>query len=45
MALKLAKRAFIIELGRIALKGNCEDLINNEDIKRCYLGGAWILLY
>jgi len=40
MALKLAKRAFILELGRIALKGNCEDLINNEEVKRCYLGGS-----
>jgi branched-chain amino acid transport system ATP-binding protein len=40
MALKLAKRAYILELGKIALKGNCEDLINNDEVKRCYLGGT-----
>lgn len=39
MALKLAKRAFILELGKIALKGNCEDLVDNQEVKRCYLGG------
>jgi branched-chain amino acid transport system ATP-binding protein len=40
MALKLAERAYILELGKIALKGNCEDLINNDEVKRCYLGGT-----
>jgi branched-chain amino acid transport system ATP-binding protein len=39
MALKLASRAYILETGRIALKGNCEDLIDNDEVKRCYLGG------
>ena len=39
MALKLASRAYILETGKIALKGNCEDLINDEEVKRCYLGG------
>jgi len=40
MALKLAERAYILELGKIALKGNCEDLINNDEVKRYYLGGT-----
>jgi branched-chain amino acid transport system ATP-binding protein len=40
MALKLASRAYILETGRIALKGNCEDLIDNDEVKRCYLGGT-----
>lgn len=40
MALKLAKRAYILELGKIALKGDCEDLINNDEVKRFYLGGT-----
>jgi branched-chain amino acid transport system ATP-binding protein len=40
MALKLAKRAYILEIGKIALKGNCEDLIDNSEVKRCYLGGT-----
>jgi branched-chain amino acid transport system ATP-binding protein len=39
MALRLASRAYILENGRIALTGNCEDLIDNEEVKRCYLGG------
>ena len=40
MALKLASRAYILETGKIALQGNCEDLIDNEEVKRCYLGGG-----
>lgn len=40
MALKLASRAYILETGRISLKGNCEDLIDNEEVQRCYLGGT-----
>ena len=39
MALKLASRAYILELGKVSLQGNCEDLIDNEEVKRCYLGG------
>ena len=39
VALKLASRGYILETGRLALQGNCEDLINNDEIKRCYLGG------
>jgi len=40
MALRLADRAYILENGRIALTGNCEDLIDNDEVKRCYLGGG-----
>jgi branched-chain amino acid transport system ATP-binding protein len=40
MALKLAKRAYILETGRIGLQGDCEDLIGNEEVKRCYMGGV-----
>jgi branched-chain amino acid transport system ATP-binding protein len=39
MALKLAKRAYILELGTIAIKGDSCDLINNDVVKKCYLGG------
>jgi branched-chain amino acid transport system ATP-binding protein len=39
MALKLARRAYILEVGNISLQGNCEDLIDNDEVKRCYLGG------
>jgi hypothetical protein len=40
LALKLASRAHVLELGRINLKGNCEDLIDYEEVKRCYRGGT-----
>jgi branched-chain amino acid transport system ATP-binding protein len=39
MALRLASRAYILEIGRIALQGDCEDLIDNDEVRRCYLGG------
>ena len=39
MALKLAKRAYILEIGSIALKGEACDLVNNDMVKKCYLGG------
>ncbi|MCX8031930.1 MAG: ABC transporter ATP-binding protein [Thermoleophilia bacterium] len=39
MALRLAHRAYILEIGKIGLHGRCEDLIDNEEVKRCYLGG------
>jgi branched-chain amino acid transport system ATP-binding protein len=39
MALKLANRAYILELGSIALSGPACDLVNNDVVKKCYLGG------
>lgn len=39
MALKLAKRAYILEIGKIAIKGDACDLIDNDVVKKCYLGG------
>lgn len=39
MALRLARRAYILELGKIGLQGSCDDLIDNDEVKRCYLGG------
>ena len=39
MALKLAERAYVLELGKIALEGASGDLLNNEEVRRCYLGG------
>jgi len=38
MALKIATRAYVFELGNIALKGNAKDLLHNEHIRRAYLG-------
>jgi len=40
MALKLAKRAYILEVGRIVLEGDAQELASNELVKKSYLGGA-----
>ena len=39
LALKLSKRAYILELGKIAMEGDSSDLMNNEAVKEYYLGG------
>ena len=39
LAFKLAKRAYILEVGNIALEGNTEELINSELVRKAYLGG------
>ena len=38
MALDTADRGYVLELGKITLEGNAKDLIENEDVKRAYLG-------
>jgi branched-chain amino acid transport system ATP-binding protein len=40
MALKLSSRAYILELGSIALEGESDKLINDDRVKKLYLGGA-----
>ena len=37
-ALGIADRAYVLETGRIVLEGKASDLLNNEDIKKAYLG-------
>lgn len=37
-ALSIADRAYVIETGNIVLSGNAGDLLNNDDIKKAYLG-------
>ena len=39
MAFKLAKRAYILEVGSIVLEGSTEELANSELVKKAYLGG------
>jgi branched-chain amino acid transport system ATP-binding protein len=39
MALRLANRGYVLETGKIALHGPSEDLLNNEHVKKAYLGG------
>jgi branched-chain amino acid transport system ATP-binding protein len=38
MALKIAHRGYVMENGRITLEGVAASLLNNEDVKRAYLG-------
>ena len=40
VALKLATRAYILELGRVALEGECAVLEGDERVRKCYLGGV-----
>ena len=37
-ALSISDRAYVLETGAITLEGNAKDLMNNEDIKKAYLG-------
>jgi len=39
MALNLASKAYVLEIGRVALEGKAQDLLNNEHVKKAYLGG------
>jgi branched-chain amino acid transport system ATP-binding protein len=39
MALNLANRAYILELGSIFLEGNAKELADNDNVKKAYLGG------
>lgn len=37
-ALSIADRAYVLEIGKIVLEGDAKDLLNNEAIKKAYLG-------
>lgn len=37
-ALSIADRAYVLETGNIVLEGQASELLNNEDIKKAYLG-------
>ncbi len=39
-ALKIADRGYVIETGKIILQGPADDLLNNRDVQRAYLGRA-----
>lgn len=38
MALKIADRAYVLETGNIINEGPAKDLLDNEDVRRAYLG-------
>ena len=37
-ALSIADRGYVLETGKIVLEGNAEDLLNDESVKKAYLG-------
>lgn len=39
MALKYASRAYVLETGNIVLTGQAQEIAQNPDVKRAYLGG------
>ncbi|MGQ9694461.1 MAG: ABC transporter ATP-binding protein [Thermodesulfobacteriota bacterium] len=39
MALRLAQKGYVLERGSIILEGNASTLLNNEHVKKAYLGG------
>jgi len=39
MALRIAHKGYVLETGSIALQGLASDLIDNEHVKKAYLGG------
>jgi branched-chain amino acid transport system ATP-binding protein len=39
LALRMADRGYVMETGRIALEGQARDLLENEHVRRAYLGG------
>jgi branched-chain amino acid transport system ATP-binding protein len=40
LALKIAHRGYVMETGKIRLSGDAKELLNNDDIKKAYLGGV-----
>lgn len=38
MALKISHRAYVLETGKITLSGSGQELLNNDEVRRSYLG-------
>ncbi|MCL1964941.1 MAG: ABC transporter ATP-binding protein [Firmicutes bacterium] len=38
MALAIASRAYVLETGRVVLSGDAKEMLNNEEVRRAYLG-------
>ena len=38
MALRIADVAYVLETGKITLSGSGRELLNNEQVKKAYLG-------
>jgi branched-chain amino acid transport system ATP-binding protein len=38
LALEIARRGYVLETGRIVVSGSADELANNDDVRRAYLG-------
>ncbi|MDU7338716.1 MAG: ABC transporter ATP-binding protein [Clostridium sp.] len=38
-ALEIADRAYVLETGKVVMSGNTEELADNEEVRKAYLGG------
>ncbi len=38
-ALEISDRGYVLELGRNRYEGTGQELLNNQDVRRMYLGG------
>lgn len=38
LALSCAQRAYVFQSGRIAMEGRAQDMLNDDSIRRAYLG-------
>jgi branched-chain amino acid transport system ATP-binding protein len=39
LALQFASRGYVLENGHLVLEGKSDDLLNNPEVKKIYLGG------
>jgi branched-chain amino acid transport system ATP-binding protein len=39
LALRMADRGYVMETGRVVLEGPARDLLDNDEVRRAYLGG------
>ena len=39
MALSIAHRCYVLETGRVTMSANAEELLDNDEVKKAYLGG------
>jgi branched-chain amino acid transport system ATP-binding protein len=39
LALKFAQRGYVLETGNLVIEGKSEDLLNDPEVKKAYLGG------
>jgi branched-chain amino acid transport system ATP-binding protein len=40
LALEICQRGYVLEAGRVAMSGSCDDLRRDPAVRRSYLGGA-----